>query len=71
MEPSEEAVGVIERAETAHGDTECPLCRGREYNAKTIAALEECDRLRKDPSARRGYTSAAELFADMDADVDD
>jgi hypothetical protein len=51
---------------------DCPLCsESKGPNAKAIAAFEECERLMGDTNSRRGYTSAKELFADMDADVDD
>jgi hypothetical protein len=76
---TQEMAGGVAEMEAAAGararqgaGADCPMCsKSRGPNAKAIAAFEECERLMKDPNSRRGYTSAKELFADMDADVDD
>jgi hypothetical protein len=47
---------------------DCPLCRGWEPGPRLLASFEEGERMLKDPSLRRGYRSAKELFAGLDAD---
>jgi DNA-damage-inducible protein J len=39
----------------------------RSYNAETIAAMEEANRISNDLSAR-SYSSFAEMLADLDSD---
>jgi hypothetical protein len=40
-----------------------------EPNDETIEAREELERMKREPSLRRGYTSAKELFAGIRANV--
>jgi DNA-damage-inducible protein J len=42
----------------------------RTYNAETIAAMEEANRVSRDPNAK-SYSSFAELVADLDSDDDE
>lgn len=42
----------------------------RTYNAETIAAMEEANRISRDPDAK-SYSSFAELVADLDSDDDE
>jgi DNA-damage-inducible protein J len=42
----------------------------RTYNAETIAAMEEANRISRDPNAK-SYSSFAELVADLDSDDDE
>jgi DNA-damage-inducible protein J len=42
----------------------------RTYNAETIAAMEEANRISRDPNAK-SYASFAEMVADLDSDDDE
>jgi DNA-damage-inducible protein J len=42
----------------------------RAYNAETIAAMEEANRISRDPNAK-SYSSFAELLADLDSNNDE
>jgi DNA-damage-inducible protein J len=42
----------------------------RTYNAETIAAMDEANRISRDPNAK-SYASFAELMADLDSDDDE
>jgi hypothetical protein len=52
-------------------ENECPLCGDMEPNDELLEAFEEVERMKRDPSLHRGYASVEELFAALDADVDD
>jgi hypothetical protein len=59
----------LKQQHTAEED-EGPLCKkyeGREYNAETLAAFEEADRMLADPSIGRRYASAAEMFTEFES----
>jgi hypothetical protein len=63
MELLEENVGVAE--------AECPLCGDMEPSDELLEAFDEVERMKRDPSLHRGYTSVEALFAALDANVDD
>jgi DNA-damage-inducible protein J len=42
----------------------------RSYNAETVAAMEEADRISSDPNTK-SYTSFAEMLSDTQAESDE
>jgi hypothetical protein len=63
VELLEENIGVAEAV--------CPLCGDMEPNDELLEAFDEVERMKRDPSLRRGCPSTERLFAKIRANVGD